>query len=186
MGAPSSQQLVARLELSCSLQPRQKLVVLDHVLAALEVPPAVLVVGALLFGRHRLEVGLREFVAAEVDATGSGDLVDRTDGQVDPVFVNLYRLVHQIVDGVSEGVFGGHIGLVDGLESKKSILAGGSRFRQRWPTPSADGIDTLVHPRNGQRGKNDRYERVTDLYERVLERFDEHPDRVSFPVSRNR
>ncbi|WP_226041453.1 mechanosensitive ion channel domain-containing protein [Natrinema sp. DC36] len=37
----------------------------------------------------------------------------------------------------------------------------------------------LVHPRRGQRVKN-------DLYERVLERFNEHPDRVSFPVSRNR
>lgn len=37
----------------------------------------------------------------------------------------------------------------------------------------------LVHPRRGQRVKN-------DLYELVLERFNEHPDRVSFPVSRNR
>ena len=37
----------------------------------------------------------------------------------------------------------------------------------------------LVHPRRGQRVKN-------DLYERVLERFNEHPDRVSFPVSRSR
>jgi small-conductance mechanosensitive channel len=37
----------------------------------------------------------------------------------------------------------------------------------------------LVHPRRSQRAKN-------DLYERVLERFTEHPDRVSFPVSRNR
>lgn len=37
----------------------------------------------------------------------------------------------------------------------------------------------LVHPRRGQRVKN-------DLYERILARLNEHPDRVSFPVSRNR
>jgi hypothetical protein len=37
----------------------------------------------------------------------------------------------------------------------------------------------LVHPKRGQRAKN-------ELYERVLDRFDDHPDRVAFPVSRNR
>ena len=37
----------------------------------------------------------------------------------------------------------------------------------------------LVHPKNGQRVKN-------QLYERILTRFNEHADRVSFPVSRNR
>ena len=37
----------------------------------------------------------------------------------------------------------------------------------------------LVHPRRGQRVKN-------ELYERVLEAFNDHPDRVKFPVSRNR
>ncbi|MEF8882619.1 MAG: mechanosensitive ion channel family protein [Halapricum sp.] len=37
----------------------------------------------------------------------------------------------------------------------------------------------LVHPRRGQRTKN-------ALYERVLAAFNEHPDRVKFPVSRNR
>ena len=37
----------------------------------------------------------------------------------------------------------------------------------------------LTHPRRGQRVKN-------DLYERVLERFNEHPDRVAFPMSRSR
>lgn len=37
----------------------------------------------------------------------------------------------------------------------------------------------LADPKRGQRVRN-------DLYERVLERFNEHPDRVSFPVSRNR
>ncbi|MDF9746417.1 mechanosensitive ion channel family protein [Natrinema salsiterrestre] len=37
----------------------------------------------------------------------------------------------------------------------------------------------LVHPRRGQRAKN-------DLYERILERFKKNPDRISFPVSRNR
>jgi small-conductance mechanosensitive channel len=37
----------------------------------------------------------------------------------------------------------------------------------------------LVHPRRGQRTKN-------VLYERVLAAFNEHPDRVKFPVSRNR
>jgi small-conductance mechanosensitive channel len=37
----------------------------------------------------------------------------------------------------------------------------------------------LVHPRRGQRVKN-------DLYERILDRLNEHPDRVSFPVSRSR
>jgi small-conductance mechanosensitive channel len=37
----------------------------------------------------------------------------------------------------------------------------------------------LVHPRRGQRVRN-------ELYERVLSRFNENPDRVKFPVSRNR
>ncbi|MCU4740108.1 mechanosensitive ion channel family protein [Natronoglomus mannanivorans] len=37
----------------------------------------------------------------------------------------------------------------------------------------------LVHTRRGQQVKN-------ELYERVLARFNEHPDRVSFPVSRSR
>jgi small-conductance mechanosensitive channel len=37
----------------------------------------------------------------------------------------------------------------------------------------------LVHPRRGQRVKN-------ELYRRVLAAFNEHPDRVSFPVGRNR
>ncbi|WP_135535471.1 mechanosensitive ion channel family protein [Halostella pelagica] len=37
----------------------------------------------------------------------------------------------------------------------------------------------LTHPRRGQRVKN-------ELYERILERFNDHPDRVAFPVSRNR
>ena len=37
----------------------------------------------------------------------------------------------------------------------------------------------LVHPRRGQRIKN-------DLYERILSRLNQHPDRVAFPVSRNR
>jgi small-conductance mechanosensitive channel len=37
----------------------------------------------------------------------------------------------------------------------------------------------LVHPRRGQRVRN-------DLYERILDRLNEHPDRVAFPVSRNR
>ena len=37
----------------------------------------------------------------------------------------------------------------------------------------------LVHPRTGQRVRN-------ELYERILARFNEHPDRVKFPVSRNR
>ncbi|MES3516052.1 MAG: mechanosensitive ion channel family protein, partial [Natronomonas sp.] len=37
----------------------------------------------------------------------------------------------------------------------------------------------LVHPRQGQRVRN-------ELYERILGRMNEHPDRVAFPVSRNR
>jgi len=37
----------------------------------------------------------------------------------------------------------------------------------------------LTHPRRGQRVKN-------DLYERVLDRFNDAPDRVAFPVSRSR
>ncbi|MFB6184020.1 MAG: mechanosensitive ion channel family protein [Haloarculaceae archaeon] len=37
----------------------------------------------------------------------------------------------------------------------------------------------LVHPRRGTRVRN-------ALYEDVLERFNEHPDRVQFPVGRNR
>jgi len=37
----------------------------------------------------------------------------------------------------------------------------------------------LVDPKQGQRTKN-------ELYRRILTAFDEHPDRVSFPVSRNR
>ncbi|RAW45946.1 mechanosensitive ion channel family protein [Halorubrum sp. 48-1-W] len=37
----------------------------------------------------------------------------------------------------------------------------------------------LTHPRRGQRVKN-------ELYDRVFDRFNEHPDRVAFPVSRNR
>jgi len=37
----------------------------------------------------------------------------------------------------------------------------------------------LVHPRRGQRVRN-------DLYERILARMNEHPDRVAFPVSRSR
>jgi small-conductance mechanosensitive channel len=37
----------------------------------------------------------------------------------------------------------------------------------------------LVHPRRGQRVRN-------DLYERILDRMNDHPDRVAFPVSRNR
>ena len=37
----------------------------------------------------------------------------------------------------------------------------------------------LVHPRQGTRVRN-------DLYERILERMKDHPDRVAFPVSRNR
>ena len=37
----------------------------------------------------------------------------------------------------------------------------------------------LVHPRKGTRVRN-------DLYERILTRFNDHPDRVKFPVSRNR
>ncbi len=37
----------------------------------------------------------------------------------------------------------------------------------------------LTHPRRGQRVKN-------QLYERVLDRFNENPDRVAFPVSRSR
>ena len=37
----------------------------------------------------------------------------------------------------------------------------------------------LVHPRRGTRVRN-------ALYERVLDEFNEHPDRVSFPIGRNR
>jgi small-conductance mechanosensitive channel len=37
----------------------------------------------------------------------------------------------------------------------------------------------LVHPRRGQRVKN-------DLYERILTRLNQHPDRVAFPISRSR
>ncbi|MFB6303105.1 MAG: mechanosensitive ion channel family protein [Haloferacaceae archaeon] len=37
----------------------------------------------------------------------------------------------------------------------------------------------LVHPRRGTRVRN-------ELYRRVLDRFNDHPDRVAFPVSRNR
>jgi len=37
----------------------------------------------------------------------------------------------------------------------------------------------LVHPRRGQRVRN-------ELYERILARFNDNPDRVKFPVSRNR
>ncbi|WP_335999269.1 mechanosensitive ion channel family protein [Halorientalis halophila] len=37
----------------------------------------------------------------------------------------------------------------------------------------------LVDPRKGQRTKN-------RLYERILAEFNEHPDRIAFPVSRNR
>jgi small-conductance mechanosensitive channel len=37
----------------------------------------------------------------------------------------------------------------------------------------------LVHPRRGTRVRN-------ALYADILERFNEHPDRVKFPVSRNR
>ncbi len=37
----------------------------------------------------------------------------------------------------------------------------------------------LTHPRRGQRVKN-------ELYERILERFNDDPDRVAFPVSRSR
>jgi small-conductance mechanosensitive channel len=37
----------------------------------------------------------------------------------------------------------------------------------------------LVHPRRGQRVRN-------ELYERILARMNEHPDRVAFPVSRSR
>ena len=37
----------------------------------------------------------------------------------------------------------------------------------------------LVHPRRGQRVKN-------ELYDLILARFNENPDRVKFPVSRNR
>lgn len=37
----------------------------------------------------------------------------------------------------------------------------------------------LVHPRRGQRVRN-------ALYERVLAEFNDHPDRVSFPLGRNR
>lgn len=37
----------------------------------------------------------------------------------------------------------------------------------------------LTHPRRGQRVKN-------RLYERILERFNDAPDRVAFPVSRSR
>ena len=37
----------------------------------------------------------------------------------------------------------------------------------------------LVHPRRGQHVRN-------ELYDRILARLNEHPDRVAFPVSRNR
>jgi small-conductance mechanosensitive channel len=37
----------------------------------------------------------------------------------------------------------------------------------------------LVHPRRGQRVKN-------ELYDRILDRLNDHPDRVAFPVGRNR
>lgn len=37
----------------------------------------------------------------------------------------------------------------------------------------------LVHPRQGPRVRN-------HLYETVLERMNDHPDRVAFPVSRSR
>ena len=37
----------------------------------------------------------------------------------------------------------------------------------------------LVHPRQGTRVRN-------DLYERILEEMNDHPDRVAFPVSRHR
>lgn len=37
----------------------------------------------------------------------------------------------------------------------------------------------LTHPRRGQRVKN-------RLYERIIERFNDNPDRVAFPVSRSR
>ncbi|WP_459192424.1 mechanosensitive ion channel family protein [Halosimplex sp. J119] len=37
----------------------------------------------------------------------------------------------------------------------------------------------VVHPRRGQRTKN-------ELYERILAEFNDHPERVKFPVSRNR
>ncbi|PGF18150.1 hypothetical protein CP556_19955 [Natrinema sp. CBA1119] len=56
---------------------------------------------------------------------------------------------------------------------------------QRWPTPRLTG-STPRPPAERTAGEKRPLERVTDLYERVLERFDEHPDRVSFLASRNR
>ena len=47
---------------------------------------------------------------------------------------------------------------------------------QQWVTLR---LRYLVHPRRGQRTKN-------ALYERILSAFNEHPDRVSYPIGRNR
>ncbi len=119
MGAAASQQFVAGLELDRLLEVGQELVVLDDVLAAVEVPPAELVVRGLEFRRDGLEVGVREFIAAEVEAAGSGHLVDGADRQVDAAVGDLYRFVHLVIDEFGEGMVGGHIGRYDGSERKK-------------------------------------------------------------------
>ncbi len=126
MRAPASQQLVVGLEEKRLLEVGEELVVLDDVLAALEIPPAVLVVGVALCGFDGLEVGVGELVAAEVEAPRGGDLVDRAHRQVDAAVVDLYRFVHQVVDGVRERVVVAHIGRTDGPERQKISRPGES------------------------------------------------------------
>jgi len=49
----------------------------------------------------------------------------------------------------------------------------------RFPQAAVGGAVYLVHPRRGQRTKN-------RLSERILHESNMYPDRVKFPVSRNR
>lgn len=108
MGGTALQDRVPRLQdegvVGC-----QRLVVLQQVRAAIEVPPPVFVVLVSLDAVVRDEFCRFEFAPAEVHAAGVGHRVDFGDREVDPGVVDLGVLVEQSVDALEEVVSGRYI-----------------------------------------------------------------------------
>lgn len=120
MRTPASEQFVPRLEHERRFAVGEELVVLENVPAALEYPPPVLVLGVPTGGRNGLEVGVLEFVAAEIESSGAVDGVDRAHRQIDTVVVDLRRFVDEVIDVCRERMLVGHIGSNDGPRPQKT------------------------------------------------------------------
>ncbi len=102
MERPAGAHLLAGLE-GQRLSVDQVLVVFEEVAPAIEIPPLVFVVGVAPRPFVGRQVGVFEFVAAEIHPARVVDLVDLRDGDIEAVVVNLGVLVEHSLDAVGDG-----------------------------------------------------------------------------------